>query len=129
MSANKFNDVVIWTRETPDGNPYWELVKKAPSITFNEIDPMTGITLSQHDQTGWLTMIYLSETSPQIVADSTIDHEDMYNDDGEFETKDMVAVDIKRPELITPEYVRDSNSAIAQLIRKVLFKRVWDVQI
>ena len=126
MSANRFNDVVMWYGEVPKNNPYWELVKKAPHIEFKEIDPVYGIVMSQNDQTGWLTMIYMTETSHRIVSDSMFEHEAMYEDDGKFEIKDMVAVDIKKPELITPEYVRDSKSGIAQLIRGVLLKRVWD---
>lgn len=126
MSANRFNDVTMWTKQEPVNNKYWELVKKAPHIEFTEIDPITGITLSQDDYTGRLDIIYIAEVTKNMVSEAMVDHEGMYEDDGEFKTKDMCLVRVFKPELITPEYVKDSKSAIAQLIRKALFKRVWN---
>lgn len=126
MSAMRFNDVTMWYRQHPEDNKYWDIVKKT-TIKFKEIDPVEGITLSQYDYTGRLDIIYISPVTKNMVSEAIVDHNGMYEDDGEFKAKDMCLVRVFKPELITPEYVKDSKSAIAQLIRKVLFKRVWNV--
>ena len=118
----------IWIKEEPVDNFYWNLIKKLPQPIFKEIDPVTGITLDQADFTGRLDILYIGTLHKGMVDEAMIDHKDMYNDDGEFEIKGMCLVRIYKPELITREYVETSKSAIAQLIRKVIVKRVWNVR-
>ena len=127
MSAIRFNDVTMWTREIPKNNKYWKMIKKMKRIEFKEIHPVTGITVDQHDFTGSLDIIYMANMKPRMVNDAMIDHKGMYDDDGEFVIKDMILVKVRQPELITLDYVRDSKSGIAQLIRKILLERVWYV--
>lgn len=129
MSAIRFNDVTFWTREVPEDNKYWNMIMKMRRITFREIDDKggTGITIDQEDFTGRLDIIYIAEMDKRMIDDAMIDHKDMYEDDGEFERKDILLVRVFRPELITPEYVAESKSGIAQLIRHILLERVWRV--
>ena len=129
MSALRFNEVTVWIKEEPTNNPYWEIIKKTPKLNFDNVDPVTGITLHYTDFTGRIDIIYISELTSQMVDDAQIDHEDMYNVDGEFKTNNMQLVKVFKPELITPEYVANSNTAIANLIKHVLLERIWNAKI
>ena len=128
MSAIKVADVTFWTRQTPENNKYWDIVKKVKSITWKEIDPQTGITIDQYDYTGRLDIIYFGGLTARMLDDAMIDHKDMYKVGGEFERKDICLVRVFKPELITHDYVKNSGTAIAELIQKALFERVWDVK-
>ena len=125
MSAIRIDSVTVWIKEEPS-NEYWDIVRKVRTIEFKPIDPVTGITLSQHDYTGRIDIIYIGELTKSMVDEALVDHTGMYEDDGEFETKDMCLVRVYRPELITQEYAATSKSALAQLIRRVLIERVWN---
>lgn len=129
MSALRFNPLTLWIKEEPINNPYWEIVKKNNNITFKPVDPKTGITLDIDDYVGRLDIIYISACTKQMVDDASIDHVNMYSEDGEFETDDMCLVRIYQTELITPDFVANSNTAIANLIKHVLLERVWNVKI
>lgn len=153
MSAIRKNDVVFWYRSKPESK-WFKLVEKIPTIEFREMDPLTGITIDQveGDQTGRLDTIYLSEFEEgKSIDDYLIKHEELY-DTGEeagFEKKDITLVkvhppkdiDIENPnastsfsvimhggvfDFLTPEYIRESSTLLARLIRRVLLERVWD---
>jgi len=126
MSAARFNDVTMWTRQTPENNPYWEIIKNVKNIEFKEIDPVGGITVGLGEYTGRLDIIYMAEMEDRMFDDAFIDHTKMYEVDGEFEDSGIVLVRVFKPELITKEYVAESGTAIAELIKKVLFERVWN---
>jgi hypothetical protein len=128
MSAVRYNDLTVWIKQEPS-NAYWNIVKKHPSITFKEIDPVTGITLHYEDFTGKLDIIYIAECTKAMVNEYQIEHPKMYEVDGEFEAKDMCLVKVDKPELITPEYIETSNTALANLIKHVLLERVWNAKI
>jgi len=127
MSAVRFNDVTMWTRQEPEDNEYWRIVKNlTKNIEFREIDPVSGITVGLKEYTGRLDIIYMAEMTDRMFDDAFIDHTKMYEVDGEFEDSGIVLVRVYRPELITKEYVAESGTAIAELIKKVLFERVWN---
>jgi len=128
MSAHRFNELTIWIKEEPDNNPYWDIIKKL-NVTFAPVDPKTGITLHYQDFTGRLDIIYMKSLTSRMVDDAMNDHENMYNVDGEFKINDMELVRIYKPELITKDYVENSNTAIANLIKHVLLERVWNAKI
>jgi hypothetical protein len=126
MSAIINNEVKIWVVEEPD-NKYWELVKKMKMIEFVETTPEKGISLSYEDKVGRLDAIYLGELSDNYTNEYVMEHENLYEPTGEFTEKDITIVKVTKPELITPEYVKTSDSVMAQLIRRVLLERVWYV--
>lgn len=129
MSALRFNPLTLWIKAEPENNPYWELIKKTNNITILPVDPKTGITLDIEDFIGRLDIIYISACTTEMVNDAMIDHTKMYEVDGEFETDNMCLVRVYQSDLITPEYVANSNTAIANLIKQVLLERVWNVKI
>lgn len=128
MSAVRGNKVKIWVLEEPS-NKYWDIVKRVKSIEFAETTKEKGITLSyaNKDKTGRLDAIYLGELSDNYANEYMYEHENLYTPDGEFLEKDITIVKVDKPELITPEYVKNSDSVMAQLIRRVLLERVWNV--
>ena len=128
MSAHRFNELTIWIKEEPENNPHWDIIKKL-NVTFAPVDAVTGITLHYQDFTGRLDIIYMKALTSRMVDDAMIDHEDMYNVDGEFKINDMELVRVYKPELITRDYVENSNTAIANLIKHVLLERVWNAKI
>lgn len=129
MSALRFNPLTVWIKEEPENNPYWEIIKKIKNITFKLVDPVTGITLDIDDFIGRLDIIYIAECNTQMVDEASIDHTKMYEVEGEFETNDMCLVRVYQADLITPEYISNSNTAIANLIKQILLERVWNVKI
>lgn len=127
MTAIIHNEVTIWIKSAPEGK-YWDLIKKMKMITFKDIDPVTGISLDVDDRTGRIDIIYMAPLTDSYVDHALIDHTNMYEIDGEFEINDMCLVRVFKPELITPEYVANSKTAIAELIKILLLERVWNVQ-
>lgn len=126
MSAIRGNKVTIWVVEEPVGR-YWDLVKKVKSITFKNVDPVTGaLTLKVEDKVGRIDIIYLGELNDDYVREALVDHTGIYVAGGEFETKDMCLVRVFRPEVVTLEYVTNNKTTLANLIQRVIFKRVWD---
>lgn len=154
MTAIRKNDVVFWYREKPTSK-WFKLIEKIPSIEFRKMDPLTGITIdqTQGDQTGRLDTIYLAEFQEgKSIDDYLIKHEELY-DTGEeagFEEKDITLVRVYVPEevegienpqspqnfsvlmhsgafdFINPEYIRESDTLLARLVKRVLLERVWD---
>lgn len=129
LSAIKVADVKIWVKEKPENNKYWDIVTKIRFIEFDTVDPIYGITASYKDQIGRLDIIYLGKLNENYVSEALVDHKGMYEVDGEFETKDMCLISIKRPELITPEYIKDSNTTLANLIKTIILERNWNVSL
>lgn len=125
MSAIKGNRVKIWVLEEPS-NKYWSIVKKVKSIEFQETTKEAGIKLETTDKTSRLDAIYLGELSDNYVSEYVMDHGDLFSPDGEFEDKSITIVKVRKPELITPEYVKGSNDTMAKLIRRLLLERVWN---
>lgn len=126
MSAIRISPVTIWVKEEPS-NKYWDIVKKVKSITFKEIDPVTGITLDIDDFTGRTNIIYIGKLNRDTyVEDASIKHDGLYEVGGEFEAKDMCLITIFKEDVLTPEYVKTSGTLLAELIKRVLLKRVWD---
>lgn len=128
MSAIRGNKVKMWVVGEPTDNKYWDIIKKVKSIEFVETTPEKGITLSYQngDKTGRLDAIYLGELSESYANEYMMDHGDLFTPEGEFEDKDITIVKVKKPELVTPDYVKYSEDTMAQLIRRVLLERVWD---
>lgn len=127
MSAIKGNEVTIWIVEEPS-NKYWDIVKKVKSITFKPIDPVTrALSVEVGDKIGKTDIIYLGELNDNYVYDDMIDHKGLYEENGEFETKDMCLVKIFRPEIVTLEHIRENKTLLANLVRRVLFERVWNI--
>lgn len=127
MSAIKGNEVTIWIVEEPS-NKYWDIVKKVKSITFKPVDPVTGaLTAKVEDKIGRTDIIYLGELNDNYVNDAKIDHTGLYEENGEFETKDMCLVKIFRPEMVTLEHIREDKTLLAKLVRRVLMERVWNI--
>lgn len=127
MSAIRYNKVKMWVLEEPD-NKYWSIVKKVKSIEFVTTTKEKGITMSYYnkDKIGRLDAIYLNELSENYSTQYMYEHENLYTPEGEFLEKDITIVKVDKPELITPEYIKDSDSVMAKLIRKVLLERVWN---
>ena len=130
MSAIRYNKVKMWVLEEPS-NRYWDIVRKVKSIEFVNTTKEKGITMSyaNNDKTGRLDAIYLNELSDNYSNEYVYEHKNLYTPDGEFLEKDITIVKFDKPELITPEYIKDSDSVMAKLIRKVLLERVWNVKI
>ena len=126
MSAILGNKVTMWVVDEEPTGKYWDLVKKMKSIIFVETTVNKGIELSQYDKTGRLDAIYLGELSDDYINQYNIEHENLYTPDGEFAEKGITIVKVTQPELITPEWVKESDSTMAQLIRQVLLERVWN---
>lgn len=126
ISAVRIADVKVWIVEEPT-SPYWNIIKKNKFITFENIDPKYGIIANSTDQIGRTDIIYIGKLTDKYADEGIMDHSKMYEVDGEFETKDMCLIRIYKRELITPEYIKDSNTAIANLIKRVILERVWNV--
>lgn len=138
MSAIKNYDVVFWILEEPD-NGWWSIVKKVSDE--KNLVPTTkekGITLSyrQGDRTGTLDIIWLGgELTDDYVTQANMVHGLFeHKDVGEFEAKDIPLVRVHPTEdfsleQIDAEWVRTSDTLLAELIKTVLLERVWDVKI
>ena len=125
MSAVRGNKVKIWVIEEPTTR-YWDLVKKVKSIDFIETTKEAGINLKATDKTGRLDVIYLGKLTDRYVEDFATDHTGIYEENGEFEAKDMCLVHIKRPEVVTLDYIRENKTTLANLVHRVLLRRVWE---
>lgn len=129
MSAIKGNKVKIWIIDEPDSK-YWDIVKKVKSITFVSPEKENGkvaMEVKVKDKIGRTDIIYLGELNDNYVYDSMTDHKGLYEEDGEFETKDMCLVKVFRPEVVTLEYIKENKTLLAKLVRRVLLERVWNV--
>ena len=126
MSAIKGNKVTMWIVEEPTGR-YWDLVKKVKSITFKNVDPVMGTLRAKfEDKIGRTDIIYLGELNDNYVTEAMVDHTGIYEENGEFEAKDMCLVRIFRPEVVTLEYITNNKTTLANLVQRVLMKRVWN---
>ena len=125
MSAIRKNKVTMWITEEPS-NAYWDIVKKVKSITFKNVDPVTGMTLDVKDKVGRTDIIYLGELTDDYVNDAMVDHTGLYEENGEFKAKDMCLVKVFKPEIVTLEHIRDNKTLLAQLVHRVLLERVWN---
>jgi len=127
MSAIKGNKVTVWIVEEPKDNRYWDLVKKVKSITFKNVDPVTGaLKANVEDKIGRTDIIYLGELNDNYVNDAMVDHTGIYEENGEFENKDMCLVRVFKPEVVTLEYVTNNKTTLANLIQRVIMRRVWN---
>lgn len=128
MSAILNNKVRIWIVGQEPTDRYWDIIKKVKSIEFVKTTPEEGITISYSggDKTGRIDAIYLGELGDNYVDEYSMEHENLYTKDGTFKRKDITIVKVIQPDLITTEYVKTSDSVIAQLIRRVLLERVWN---
>lgn len=121
MSAILRNKVTIWYENEPVGK-YWDLVKKMRSVTFNN---RALTTVDPNDRVGWIDAIYLGELNDNYIHEALIDHKGLYKVGGEFDTKDMRLVRILRPDVVTRDYIENSNTLLANLVKRVLLERVW----
>ena len=133
MSAIRFNEVVFWYGVEPESK-YFDIIKKVKSIEFKKIDPVGGISLGRDDNTGRLDIVYLSEFVKDVSFEDAFIKNDVFvpEDIGEFEKKDITLVKVNVPEgqesldFINKEWVAESGTLLASLIKTVLLERVWN---
>jgi hypothetical protein len=134
MTAIKNYDVVLWVLEEPEDNKWWTVVRN--TIGEENLAPTTkekGITLNGEDKTGRLDIIYLGgELGSDYVRYAEMKH-DLFapKEEGEFEAKDIPFVKVHTIEgfnldQIDVNWVRTSNTLLAELIQTVLLERVWN---
>lgn len=127
MTAYKVMPITVWTHENDNiSGKYWDIIKKLDNVTFKTVDKVGGITLELEDFVGRLNIIYLAPLTDSFADDVMIKHHNMYKDNGEFESKDMVAITIFEEDFFTKEYITSSENTIAQLIRKILPERTYN---
>lgn len=121
MSAILRNKVTIWYENEPV-DKYWDLVKKMRSISFNN---WALPIVDSEDKVGGTDVIYLGELNDNYIHEALIDHKGLYEVGGEFDTKDMRSIRVLRPEVVTQDYIENSNTLLANLVKRVLLERVW----
>lgn len=134
MTAARSNNLVVWFLDEPN-NAWWDLVKGNRSIEFRQLEgEPPAIVLDPEDNTGRMDMLYLLKFDKDKIDDAFVKHGGLFlhKDEGEFEKKDMQLITVHLPEgekdhsFITPEWVKTSDTLLAELIQTICLKRIWN---
>ncbi len=135
MTAMKNYDVVFWVLEEPEDNKWWTVVRN--TVGEENLVPTTkekGITLNGEDKTGRLDIIYLGgELGSDYAKYAEMKHDLFKSKDiGEFEAKDIPFVKVFPPnedwtdfDSINVDWIKHSDTLLAELVKTVLLERVW----
>lgn len=129
MSAVRFNEVIMCYVEEPESE-WWKLVKAHKSILLKQMFSGEALSIDPEDNVGLLILIYLRKFTQDSTDHAMLKHECLYEnkDTGEFERDDLDVIRVHVPEgiYLTPQWVKDSDTVLSDLIKTVLLPRIWN---